>query len=164
MPRVARGVPGRSQDLPKVEAVQVGEVRDPLYIPDEVVDYFDGQGRRLCLASGQTASIDQRALIDSYPLHESDFSDDAEAEKIKNLLKRNNFRLTPDGNYKRSDCLLFVQTNAAYEAFVEAGYREYLRQTDPEAVHGKMQELTDEIHSAGLTRSGVRAELSEFQI
>lgn len=160
---MARGVP-RQETTPVVETTRAAEVPELLHIPQDVVDYFDGKGKRLCLASNHDRSIDQRALFGSYPVVEEDIDGDEDSARIKKILSRANFKLTSDGYYKRSDNFLFAMTHEAYEAFIREGERMFEQQISPDSYASKLDELQGELRAVGLTESTIKPSYSEFPV
>lgn len=124
------------------------EIRDGGYIPEELVTYCNALGLHVSMASNYDNPMGQMAGHQRYPLMFSEI-DEKEQTKLRRVLTQHGFRQRPDGTIGKFDCVLYVQSHNAREAFLEEAQAQWARQNDNAQAFADIDAMNAEIAKHG---------------
>lgn len=136
----------RKEREQSIEVLSSPVRRDLAYIPDSVVRFFAATGKRVSLASADpTHSISLESARGRFPVVVKDFGD--QQEEFTELLTREcGFRMK-DGMFSKGDCVLFVQSYAAYDDLLAAAAEENAGQYGQDGYESDLGVIDDMLRS-----------------
>jgi hypothetical protein len=123
MPIPSRAAAIRKQEI---EVTEIPVPRDTTSIPPEVVEYFLGKGLRVSWGARYDTVVTKASIDFRYPVNiETDIDKPEVREAIRKSLREYGSRIADDGSILRGDCLLYCQSEEAWQAADSAAWEKF---------------------------------------